>query len=78
MMIKIYGDFQNSDRAGNIRLNSKGTREDLALLGVDLEPNMEVLISDGELEVYGIVEFSIEEDIWVAKIDWGLVKDVGC
>ena len=76
MNIKIYGDFQNADQNGNIRLNTQGTQEDLALLNVDLEPEMKVLISDGELEAFGVVKFSEKENIWVAEIDWEVVKDV--
>ena len=76
MNIKIYGDFQNADQNGNIRLNTQGTQKDLALLNVVLESNMKVLISDGELEALGIVNFSDKENIWVAEIDWDMVKDV--
>lgn len=76
MYIKIYGDFQNADPNGNIRLNTQGTKDDLALLNVALEPEMEVLVSDGELEAQGIVKYSDEENIWVAQIDWRLIKDV--
>ena len=37
---------------------------------------MKVLISDGELEALGIVNFSDKENIWIAEIDWDMVKDV--
>ena len=76
MNIRIYGDFQNADQNGNIRLNTQGTQKDLALLNVVLESNMKVLISDGELEALGIVNFSDKENIWIAEIDWDMVKDV--
>lgn len=77
MRIKIYCDFQNADKEGNIRLNTQGTIDDLMLLDIALEPNMEILVSDGELEACGLVKFSDEEKLWVAEIDWKMIRDIG-
>ena len=81
MMLKprIYADFQNVDALNRLRLNSAGTLEDLARQRVELREGMPVtLYADDvddqgqldELQVEGLVSFSIDEQCWVAKIDW--------
>ena len=69
--IKIFADFNNADSKGRVRLTTAGTRNDLERMNLKLESGIEVLLDDNEgLMVYGIVQFSDEEDIWVAIIDW--------
>lgn len=72
----IFADFMNADPQGRVRLICVGTTEDLARLGVRLEPGLHVTLHDEELEADGEVEFSTDENIWVAKIDWDAVRHV--
>jgi len=71
----LFADFHNADMQGRIRLNTVGTLEDIEKLKIQLEPGLEVLIDNNEgLKVLGTVQFSNEENIWVAKIDWDNLK----
>ena len=72
----IYADFNNTDPAGRLRLNCRGTFDDLRSLSLELAEGMVLTFSDGELAVEGTVVFSPDERIWVAAIDWELVSDV--
>ena len=68
----IFVDFNNADSQGRLRLNLKGTKEDLKKKSIRLRHGLSLLFGDGcELSVSGIVEFSSEEKIWVARIEWG-------
>ena len=56
---------------GRVRLNTKGTFEDLDRLNFKLEQGLKLLlVDDDELKAIGIVEFSQEENIWVASFEW--------
>jgi hypothetical protein len=69
MLPKIFADFNNLDRQGRVRFTS-GTNKDIERQQINLVPGTRVLLDDGEeLSVVGIVEFSKEENIWVAKYD---------
>lgn len=70
----IYADFNNADAQGRLRLNVRGTFDDLARQGVHLEESMPIVVYDEELEADGSAQFSKEEQIWVAVIDWNLVR----
>ena len=72
----IFADFMNADPEGRVRLTCVGTTEDLARLGVRLANGLHVTIHDEELEADGEIEFSADERIWVAKIDWDAVRHV--
>ena len=76
MTIRIYGDFNNADREGNIRLHLPGSKMDIEKQGLELKDGMEVIISDGELEVLGYTKYSKREKIWVACIKWNEIKDI--
>jgi len=68
---KIFADFNNADNKGRVRLNNHGTLDDISKNNVVLKNGLEILLSDDDsLETIGIVEFSEEEKIWVARIDW--------
>ena len=71
--ITLYADFNNADARGRLRLNCKGTLDDLAAAGKNLEEGLEVTLTDGELRVDGTVVASKEEGIWVAVVDWDKV-----
>ena len=71
ILFKVFADFNNADKLGRIRLNTIGTENDVKEKNIEFQPGMEILLDDSEeLSVLGIVEFSVEENIWVAKIDW--------
>jgi hypothetical protein len=81
----LYADFQNADAQGRIRLNSAGTRSDLALQQTQLSEGQNVrlyaddLDADGQYDrifVDGRVSWSADEGIWVATIDWSAVRHV--
>lgn len=74
MSDRIYADFNNADEAGRVRLNTDGTVADLKSQSKTLSVGQRLKISDGEIEAEGVVEFSDEEKIWVARIDW---KQIG-
>jgi len=72
---KIRVDFQNADRKGRVRLNTKGSIEDINNQKIHLKTGTEVFLYDEELSVNGTIAFSIEENLWVATIDWNeLIK----
>jgi hypothetical protein len=72
-LIKIYADFNNADEKGRIRLTN-GSFNDLHVQKVELRDGLQVLLDDDdELTTIGILEFSKEETVWVAKIDWNKI-----
>ncbi|TFF38508.1 hypothetical protein [Mucilaginibacter psychrotolerans] len=67
----IFADFNNADMQGRVRLNTRGTFEDIKTFNIDLRPGLNVVLDDkDELTIEGVLEFSEEENIWVAKINW--------
>jgi hypothetical protein len=70
----IYADFNNADSSGRLRLNCAGTLEDLSRQSVRLREGMPLRLHDEELEADGEAHFSPEERIWVAAINWQLVR----
>ena len=67
---KIYGDFNDGEELGRIRL-LEPSLEYIDRLGLTLKDGMEIEVDDGEeLSADGIVHFSDLENIWVAEIDW--------
>ena len=73
---RVFVDFHNSDRHGRVRLNTVGTIEDLNRLGVVLHEGAEVLLYSYEVETEGIVTYSTEEGLWVAKFDQNNMRDL--
>ena len=70
---RVFADFHNADPQGRLRLNCVGTIEDLAKQKVELLAGLELTVYSEELETDGSVEFSDEEKLWVALIDWNAV-----
>jgi hypothetical protein len=67
---RIYADFNNADKKGRIRLNTKGALEDFRALGAGPTVGMHVLLYDtDEFCTEGIIEHD-ELEGWVAQIDW--------
>jgi hypothetical protein len=71
---RIFVDFHNADTEGRIRLNCIGTTDDLNAQKIQLEEGKILILhtagDDDTLEFYGMVQYSEEEKIWVATIDW--------
>jgi hypothetical protein len=73
---RIFVDFHNADEHGRLRLNCIGTIEDLARQQIELENGQQLMLYGEDLEIDGIVQFSEEEKIWVAVIDWDQIRQV--
>jgi hypothetical protein len=73
---KVFADFQNADEQGRLRLNCIGTIEDLSRQGTQLIPGGKLLIYSEELEADAVIEYSDQEKIWVAAIDWEQIREV--
>ena len=73
---RIYADFHNADAQGRLRLNCVGTVEDLACQQIALRDGLLLTLYSEELEVEGQVHHSTEENLWVAVIDWGAIREV--
>ena len=73
---KIFADFHNADEQGRLRLNCVGTIEDLSRQNIKLEEGQLLALYDEELEVDGMVQYSQEESLWVAVIDWKQIRQV--
>jgi hypothetical protein len=74
---KVFADFHNADTRGRLRLNCIGTIEDLAWQQIVLRDGVCLTLYSEELAVEGVVEYSTDERLWVAVIDWHAIKDIG-
>ncbi|MGH8067519.1 MAG: hypothetical protein ACRERE_20245 [Candidatus Entotheonellia bacterium] len=74
---KVFVDFHNADTHDRLRLNCIGTIEDLARQQIVLRDGVCFTLYSEELEVEGVVEYSADEHLRVAAIDWHAIKDVG-
>ena len=75
--LRVFADFHNADSQGRLRLNCIGTVEDLAHQNIKLQDGQLLTLYSEDLEVEGIVEHSSEENLWVAAIDWNVIKESG-
>ncbi|MBN3910725.1 MAG: hypothetical protein HWQ35_30570 [Nostoc sp. NMS1] len=73
---KIFADFHNADNQGRLRLNCIGTVEDLARQNIELQDGKLLTLYSEDLEVEGVVQYSTEEKLWVATIDWNAIKQM--
>lgn len=70
---RIFADFHNADPQGRLRLNCVGSIEDLAKQKVELFAGLGLTLYSEDLETDGNVEYSEQEKLWVAAIDWNAV-----
>ena len=70
---RIFADFNNADSFGRLRLNCRGTIDDLQTHKIELQEHQRLIFYMDELETEGIVTYSAEEQIWVAKINWNVI-----
>jgi hypothetical protein len=73
---KVYADFHNADVNGRLRLNCVGTIKDLSYLHIELWDGQPLTLYSEESEVNGVVQYSDEEHLWVALIDWDAVHEI--
>jgi hypothetical protein len=73
---RVFVDFHNADEQGRLRLNCIGTIEDLARQQAELENGQQLTLYGEDLEVDGVVQFSEDEKVWVATIDWNQIRQV--
>jgi hypothetical protein len=73
---RVFVDFHNADEQGRLRLNCIGTLEDLARQKAELENGQQLTLYSEDLEVDGVVQFSEDEKVWVATIDWNQIRQV--
>lgn len=73
---KVFVDFHNADVQGRLRLNCVGTIEDLAHQNIELYNGQLLMLYSEDLEVDGVVQFSEEEKVWVAAIDWDQIRQM--
>jgi hypothetical protein len=71
---RVFADFHNADLQGRVRLNCIGTMRDLARQKILLQEGLPIRIYSEDVEADGVVQFSTEEKIWVAAIDWNLIQ----
>ena len=74
---RVFADLHNADAPGRLCLNCIGTIEDLAQQQIVLRDGVCITLYSEELEVEGVVEYSTDEHLWVAIIDWRAIKDIG-
>ena len=72
----VFADFHNADVQGHLRLNYIGTIEDLARQHIELQNGQLLTFYSEDLEVEGVVQYSEEENIWVATIDLDRIRQV--
>ena len=73
---RVYADFHNADPQGRLRLNCIGTIQDLSRQQVELQEELTLTLYSEELEVEGRVQYSTEENLWVAAIDWDAIREI--
>ncbi|MBE9037138.1 hypothetical protein [aff. Roholtiella sp. LEGE 12411] len=73
---RVFADFHNADAQGHLRLNCIGTIEDLGNQSIELQDGQLLTLYSEDLEVDGVVQFSEEEKLWVAAIDWDQIRPV--
>ena len=73
---RVFADFHNADAQGRLRLNCIGTLEDLSRQQISLREGQPLILYSEDLEVDGVIQYSEEERLWVAVIDWDAIREV--
>jgi hypothetical protein len=83
MKPRLYADFQDLDDENRVRLNSRGTAEDLSRLGIQLSDGLEVTLytddadehgQPDDLLVDGVVRRAGNNTDWIAHVDWSSLR----
>ena len=72
---RVFADFHNADTEGRLRLNCTGTIEDLARQKIRLSDGLQLVLYSEDLEADGVVQYSSEENVWVAVINWDEIRE---
>jgi len=72
---RVFADFHNADVQGRLRLNCIGTLEDFAHQQISLQDGQSLILYSEDLEVDGVTQYSQEENLWVAVIDWDAIRE---
>jgi len=72
---RVYADFQNADEQGRIRLNTRGTLDDLSRQRVTLSDGLLLIIYSEDVEADAEVRFSSPENVWTAIVDWDAIRE---
>ena len=72
---RVYADLHSADVNGYLRLNCIGTVQDLSRQRIALKEGLQLTLYSEDLEVAGRVQFSNDENIWVAVIDWNAIRE---
>src|SRR5262245_52271433 len=82
MTPRVYADFHNLDDENRVRLNTQGTVQDLARLGLRLAEGLALTLytedadeagHPDDLLVDGIARRS-DDSGWVAEVDWSSLR----
>ncbi len=73
---RVFADFHNADAQGHLRLNCIGTFEDLANQNIELQNGQFLTLYSEDLEMDGVMQYSEDENLWVAIIDWEKIRQV--
>lgn len=73
-METLYADFNNRDEHDRIRLNSKGSLEDIERVGRSVRSGQEVWLADEEGRVRATLEFV--HPIWVGVAAWDSWEEI--
>ncbi len=71
---RVFADFNNADAQSRLRLNCIGTVEDLARQQITLHEHQSLTLYSEDLEADARVQYSAEENVWVALIDWTAIR----
>ncbi len=71
---RVFADFHNADAQGRLRLNTAGTMGDLTRQKITLREGLSLTLYSEDLEVDGQVQYSMDEKVWVAMIDWDAIR----
>lgn len=71
---RVFTDFHNANPQGRLRLNCTITIEDLAHQKILLQDGQQLTLYSEDLKVDGVVQYSTEENLWVAVIDWDKIS----
>ena len=74
--LRVFADFHNADVKSRLRLSCTGTIEDIKRQGIVLQNGQSLIIYSEEVEVEGIVQYSKEEKLWTAVIDWNAIREI--
>lgn len=81
---RVYADFQNLDDRNRLRLTCAGTLLDLERHGIQLREGLTLTFyaddagdqgNRDDLLLDGVVTFSLEEQCWVAVVDWNAIRN---